>query len=350
MYLSFYNDLNIHYIYQEIIDLLNGYIMNKIDYENECKRLRHIIHHTHNPSDKLKASTLLRDREHLLPMIKNDTLIQSYRDKAYPYICEYITLCGTSRVFGMDKCNNIPKRVGIIYLFLQVSRQFIDIVWECTYDMSMICPCCYYRMRKFGPIMVCDNCKHSHPITKTLSVYLDINDIKVESTYDAPKNFKKEYMHLCGIINDMRDCELEDICSYLYRAAFKNPTRENIRDGIKACGYSNYHDINYIYSEVTREPLPSILEYLDICTVRFEKYFKIFHSVSDKEGKNVTGIHFLIKLFLWQENIPYNDEWFRSLSIPTEMKHRKNALKVCKLLSIQDKNTNWNTPISWEDK
>lgn len=347
MHFTFSDDLNIYVIYKDVLEILGKYMRHKEAYQRECVRLRMIIDHTHNPSDRIKARHILRSMERLLSMVKDGSLADSYRKQAMPHLSKYMTLSGTSRIFGVDKCTNVPMRVGTIYLFLQVTKQYVDITWECRYNMNKVCPCCFSSMKKCGTVMMCDSCSHSHIITKTLGIRIDDNIMSMESTYDAPKNFRKEYMHVCGIIHDVSDDEEEDIRSYIYRAGFKHISRENIRDSIRACGYSNYHDINYIYSLITKEPLPPIYDQMDKCIARFEKYFRIFHSITDKEGSNITGIHFLIKLFLWQEGVHYEDEWFRSLSEPTERKHKRNARKICDILRIQDSDTNWKIPLDW---
>lgn len=348
-HLSFHDDLNIHYIYSEVLDVLKTYIAQKDPYEKECRRLKKIIDKSHNPADRARATIILKEMEKLLPFIRDGTLANIYSRRVSSFLSEYSNLCGSSRVFGMDKCTNIPKRVGIILSFLELTKEYSKISWTCSYNMEKICPKCYSSMRKCGPIMTCDTCGYSHKIEKTLNVLVDGNKIKTESTYDASKNFRKEFSHVCGILHDKKDGEKEDIDSYLYRAGFKNPTRDNIRDGIRACGYNNYHDTNLLFHEITGEPLPNIYQYMDICGARFEQYFKVFQSLDDKEGHNITNLHFLIKLFLWQEGVHYEDCWFRSLSDQTEAKHKRNAKKVCNILKTQDTERKWEYPSDWDD-
>lgn len=348
-HLTFHDDLNIHHIFNEVTDVLKSYVAQKDGYERECRRLKKIAGMSHNPTDRARATTILREMEKLLPMVKDGTLPDVYKKKVIIYLSQYSNLCGSSRVFGMDKCTNIPKRVGIIISFLEATKEYSKITWSCSFNMEKICSKCYSTMRKCGPIMMCDACGYSHKIEKTLGVMLDGNRIKTESTYDASKNFRKEYMHLCGVTHDMKDGEKEDIESYLYRAGFKNPTRENIRDGIRACGYNNYHDTNYIHHKITGDPLPDIYPYMDVCITRFEQYFKAFQALEDKEGHNITNLHFLIKLFLWQEGVNYEECWFRSLSDQTEAKHKRNAKKVCNILKTQDLERKWNYPSEWDE-
>lgn len=332
------------------MDVLKSYVERKDAYEKECMRLKKISEKSHNPADRARATITLREMQRLLPSIKNGTLPDLYSKRVSPFLVEYSKLCGSSRVFGMDKCTNIPKRVGIILSFLDATKEFTKITWTCTYNMEKICPKCYSSMRKCSTVMMCDMCGYSHKIEKTLNVMLDGDRIKMESTYDACKNFRKEYSHVCGIINDLKDGEKEDVESYLYRAGFKNPTRENIHDGIRACGYNNYHDINLLYHKITGGPLPNIYPYIDVCCSRFEQYFRTFKSLDNKEGTNITNLHFLIKLFLWQEGVPYENSWFRSLSDNTEEKHRRNAKKVCNILKTLDPERKWEYPSEWDKK
>lgn len=155
-------------------------------------------------------------------------------------------------------------------------------------------------------------------------------------------------MHLCGLQDDMGPEEEADIASYLYRSGIKDPTRDDIRDAIKATGYNNYRDTNLIYSRVTRTPLPPIDIHIDICLGRFLEYNRVFQSLETKEGTNITNLHFLIKLFLWQENIPHDDTWFRTLSPTTETKHRRNVKRVCTILQKEDPSRKWLWPSSWD--
>lgn len=348
--ITFHDDLNIYYIYDSVIALLKSYVSNRDSYEKEYEILKKISLMSHNPTDRSRAIYMIREMDKLLPLIRDKTLPEVYMKRVAPYLYEYNNLCGYSRVFGMDKCPNIPKRVGTIISFLEVTKEYTKITYSCSYNMDKICSRCYSKMKKCGPIMVCNACGYTHKIENVPGIMFDGMKIRTESTYDAPKNFRKEYMHLCGIIHDMKDGEKEDIESYLYRAGFKHPTRENIRDGIRACGYNNYHDTNYIHHKITGEPLPYIYAYIDICIDRFEQYFEVFQSLDDKEGHNITNLHFLIKLFLWQENLQYEDCWFRTLSSQTELKHQRNARKVCNVLALQDKERNWKCPSIWTDK
>lgn len=345
--LTFHDDLNIHHIYEEVLNALKGFVERRDEYERECKRLETISRDSHNPADRTNAANILEEMEKLLPMVKDGSLIVLYQKKISPYLIEYNKLCGSSRIFGMDQCTNIPKRVGIIISFLESIKEFSKIEWSCSYNMEKICPKCFSIMKKCGPIMCCI-CGYNHVITRTLGIHIEGGRIKAESTYDASKNFRKEFLHLCGAINDMKDEEEEDVRSYLYRASIKEPTRDNIRDGIHATGYNNYHDTNYIFSLITKEPLPPILPYLDMCITRFEQYFRIFHTLEDKEGINITNLHFLIKLFFYQEDIEYSKEWFRNLSDQTEAKHKRNAKKICTILRNQDKDKRWDYPPEWD--
>lgn len=345
--LSFHDNLNILSLADEISTKLQSSLDHRASIEEDYERYQKISEKSHNASDRIRAKNALREIEKKLLFIRDGSLVSRYKEKVSPFLSEYHQLYGSSRVFGMDNCPNIPKRVSIILSFLKVTKDFLPIEWTCTYNMEKVCTRCHSQMRKCGSILVCDKCGYSRKIERMMGVHFIGNRIRLESTYDAAKNFRKEYLHLCGNLSELKEGEKEDIESYLYRAGIKEPKREHIREAIHACGYDNYHDVNYIFSLITREPLPDISDYIDICTQRFEHYFSVFQSLSDKEGKNITNIHFLIRLFLWQEGIAYQEDWFRSLAPSTENKHRRNAKKVCAILKTQDSEHTWNIPPSW---
>lgn len=347
-HVSFHDDINLHLIYEDSVSILTSSMDNLSIYEKEYNTMKRIATMSHSPSDRSKATTAIRNMDKVLPYLRDRSLLSRYQRKVLPLLSRYDEICGRSRIFGMDKCTNIPMRVGLIMTFLEETYPYTGITYTCSFDMTKICSKCYNTMRKCGPIMVCNHCGFAYKIERMIDINMDDTGSRTESTYDASKNFKKEYAHVCGISNDIRDGQKEDIESYLYRAGFKDPTHENVRDAIRACGYNNYHDTNLLYHRITGQPLPDIYQYIDICSARFEQYFRVFHLLENREGQNITNIHFLIKLFLWQEGVSYNDVWFRSLSLQTETKHIRNAKKVCVAIQLQKTDTIWKYPPSWD--
>jgi hypothetical protein len=116
---------------------------------------------------------------------------------------------------------------------------------------------------------------------------------------------------------------------------------------MKECGYTNYNNIPLLANRIANLPLPPIIGYLDKALDRFESYFEVFKS-SDCEGKNISNLHFLIRLFLWQDEVEYNEHWFRKLSPVTEAKHQSNAKKVCLVLQAREPSKNWKWPPAWD--
>lgn len=352
MNISFHDDINLISLNAQILEKLETDIAESKKYEDEIERLNVIIKEIENPSDKTIAMEKKKKIESILFSIKNNKYISMYKEKIDPILLEYKKICGTSRVFGMDTCTDIPKRVGIIIQFLEKAKEFIHIEWECSFNMSRICPKCYGSTKKCASIMICTNkdCNFSYEIIKVPNIGNITNSSKSESTYQAAKNYKKEYMHLCGLINNSSKDQITDIDEYLYRNGIHNKTRADIRDAIHACGYNNYNDINYIYSEITKEPLPPIEKYMSVCIERFKLYFDVFESSQSLgiiEGSNITNIHFLTKLFLWQEGVSYDPTWFRQLADMTEKRHIRNAKKVCDILKSQNPQMNWSYPSEW---
>jgi len=345
--ITIYDDYNIVKLYSDVITELDGYMKNKDNYRKEYERYKKIASQSHNPIDVDKATSIHIKMGRLLPMIEDGSIIQVCKDKLLKHIQAYKVLNGSNRMFGMDKCPCIPKRVGIIIQFMKDIADFTDITWTCSYDLSKYCPVCYGPLKKQSTMMIC-SCGHTHTVVKVPNISLEDGKICSKSTYKAPKNFRKEYMHLCGTLSSIIEGEESDIRSYLYRARIHNPTRQNIRDAMKECGYKNYNDVPMLSFKIADLPLPPILEHIDICTERFELYFVVF-KVAKCDGQNISNIHFLIRLFLWQEGIPYEDDWFRELSSVTEKKHRSNAKKICTVLKEQEPDMNWNYPPEWDE-
>lgn len=348
MNLTFHDDLDIVTISNNVIKALGDWTKDREKWSKEYDRYTRIATCTHNPTDEIEAKQRAKEIARRIALIDGGDLVQVYGNVVEPILREYVGISGGSRVFGVDPCIDIPRRIGLILKFLNATKAYVDIRWTCTYDMSKICSICFSSMRKCSPIMICDKCGHTRTIPPTLHIHLEHSRSRSESTYDSSKNFRKEYMHLCGLQDDMGPEEEADIASYLYRSGIKDPTRDDIRDAIKATGYNNYRDTNLIYSRVTRTPLPPIDIHIDICSGRFLEYNRVFQSLETKEGTNITNLHFLIKLFLWQENIPHDDTWFRTLSPTTETKHRRNVKRVCTILQKEDPSRKWLWPSSWD--
>lgn len=346
--IKFHDDLNLYQVYQDVLSLINDYKAQKDSISIEYKRLAIIAKMSHNPADRTRATILLKEKGGILSIIEDDALITKYMKRVSPLITEYQNLCGISKVFGMDTCTNIPKRVSIIVSFLEISKEYVPLSWTSTYRLDKICPKCYTVMNKKGNIIVCSKCSYSYVVIRAIGSNMDGTYMRLESTYIASKNFRKEYMHVCGIISNIKDMEQSDIESYIYRANIQHPVRENIRDGIRICGYKNYRDTNKLYSLITNEPLPPIIGYIDICVLRFEQYWNVFQPLEYKIGENITNIHFLIRLFLWQEKVEYRNDWFRSLTVQTENKHKKNAKRICIILQGIDCERNWAYPPEWD--
>lgn len=340
MHISFHDDHNIVYVYNEVIKTLQQYIDQKELYISAYEQQKALLQNSPSPEARMKAASIVKEGTFLMPMILDDTLIAKYKDRVGETLREYRKLCMGTKMFGVDQCTDIPRRVGIISRFLHLTRGYIPITWECTYNMDMICPRCFSQLKRYGHVVKCIKCSFSQT-RETHYGHHSIDSVsKTDGSYDATKNFRKEYAHLCGIVNEIKLGQVDQIRSYLTRACIKEPTRSHIRDGFKNCGYANYHDVNAVYSEISGEPLPSVTEHIEACADMFQQYSKTFHSLDSKEGSNITNIHFLIRLFLWRLKVPYQEDWFRPLSRETEEKHKRNARKVCSILQ-------WDTPPEW---
>lgn len=337
-----------HSVYTDIVNELQRLMAQRDAREKEYQRMKRISECSHDPSDKALATEKYREMEKTLHLIRDGTLLSNYVKTVLPLVQEYRRIAGSSRVFGMDTCTNIPKRVYIIIEFLRTSAQYVELTWDCSYNLSRICPKCHSVMKKCSPVMLCALCGYSCTIVKVPTLKIDGGHVRSESTYKASKNYKKEFLHICGSINNMRPKQKENVESYLYRAGIHTPTHDDIRGAMTACGYNNYNDTNYLHHLITLEPLPTLDKHTDVFVSRFEEYFDVFESLRDREGRNITNIHFLTKLFAIQENIPYRNEWFRTLSDNTESKHKRNARKVCNILKMKDPTRNWNYPKDWD--
>lgn len=347
MQFSFHDDINLYVIHKNILEKLNEDIKNLSNMEIELRIMNKIIKCSNNPSDVMSAQDRASTIKNKIKNINSGNYIDNYVKDISIYLNEYSKLTSNTYIFGIDTCISIPKRVYIIGEFMKTASKYIPIEWKCTYDMSKICIKCFDIMKKNGSIMRCKSCNYAYSIVSLPYVFIDNGNIYKPSTYISFKNFRKEYSHICGLINKVAEDEISDIDSYLYRIGIYDPTRDDIRAAIPACGYTNYNDTNYIYTQITGQPLPPLDKYLDTCTQRFIKYYNIFENI-DTEGDNITNINFLIKLFLWQENIIYDVSWFRTLSANTEKKHRRNAKRICKVLEKIDIDRNWKYPSEWD--
>lgn len=348
MHHKFHDDLDVYTVFLTIISKLEEILQNKESILQEYRRLQIIVERSQNPIDKAKALELLHQKDKSIQFIKDGTLVSQYKKDVKPILDTYNSLSSSSCIFGVDTCNNVPKRVHIILQFLEVSSFYIEITWECTFNISKLCPKCYGTLRKKSTIMRCDSCQYSFTIVPIPTIQMSGNHIKVESTYQAKKNFIKEYKHVCGILHSVTPEQKKDTEDYIYKIQEQNPTRETIRNAIKQCGYNNYNDTNYLFHIITGVPLPPIDGYLDTCANKFDEYYYVFTNI-EKEGKNITNIHFLIRLFLRQEGVKYEDDWFSTLSDSTQGKHRRNARKICAILQEQHPEQNWSFPDDWKE-
>lgn len=346
MQFSFHDDLNIISIYNDVINLLQQDITNIDKLELDMKIMKTIISRSENPSDVLAAEEKLSLLSTKIRSIHDGTYIKVFKDAVNKYILEYINITPSVYIFGIDTCKSIPRRVYLINQFLEIVSGFVHIEWRCTYSIYKICTNCYELMAKCGSIMKCSKCGHSYSIMESHHIYIEDGVLYKPTTYYAPKNFRKVYSTICGRTHSVKDNEIADIDTYLYRSAIYEPTRDDVRMAISACGYTNYNDTNYIYSELTNSPLPPLEQYIDIFTDRYTKYYNIFKTI-DVIGHNTTNINFLTKLFLWQEDVKYDISWFRTLADATEEKHRSNAKKICKVLQLNDI-LNWRYPPEWD--
>lgn len=343
---KFHDDLNIHKIHLDVIETLESMLKEKDEIKCTYDRYKIIADKSHNVNDRDQAVAIIKKYDTYIGSLVNGTIVEEYKSRVSGLLHEYDILSPKTRVFGMDKCINIPKRVTIITRYMHVLESYIDVEWECSYNMSRICTACFKHTKKVGSIMQCRSCGHTQIATPTIDGSAGANQQK-ESTYKPRKNYDKEYRHVCGLIHNSSSDQVADIESYLYRSGIHEPTREDVRRAISPCGYDNYNDTNWIYAQVTSKELPPISEYTDITGDRFEMYYRTFKNAS-VEGRNVTNIHFLIRLFLWQEGIEFEEEWFSSLSERTLAKHRRNAQIICSILQEEHPDMNWRYPTSGE--
>lgn len=260
------------------------------------------------------------------------TLVSMYSSIVNPIVEEYKRLNATNTVFGVEKCPNIHRRVGLIVSFLLITDNFLPIRWNTTYNISTICRECLGKCKVYKTYVKCRECG-------MVDVYNGINSKSKctkyinESTYDAPKNFRKEISYIAGLsiksphIND----DMRVIKEYLRRSMKFDITRDDIRYAMAANKLSNYCDINYIYHKITGKPLPNLGKHIDTLVEKFRRYYEIFNILPNKEGYNVSN-NFLLELFLYQESIPYEKDWFKPVQDVTRKKHINNSKLVCKHL------------------
>lgn len=346
MVVQFHSDLPIHTVYKKVVDKLEKIVENRQVYIDEYNRCRKIAECSHNPEDRQAAHSKYLKMEKIIKDVEDGTLVDNFKEKSIPIVKEYLDNQGNGYVFGSDNKVNIPKRVSIIITFMNLINDFIHMEWECTFNMEDVCPRCFSFTEKRSNVMVCPKCKFIYASDPTKPQSSDPEDHVKESTYKSVKNYKREFFHLCGLQNSCEPGEVDGIASYLYRSGIKKPTRADIRLAIPGCGYKNYNDTNYIYSEITKESLPPISEYMPACTDRFEKYYMEFDKRHPED--NVTNLHFLTKLFLFQEKVHTEDDWFRKLSSKTEARHRKNAIGILAILRERYPNDNWVYPPEWD--
>lgn len=345
MEIIFYDNVNLYKLYNDTIEKLQEIERNKDNILEEYEILSCIIENSHNNIDISDAKEKQQNNKFIIDMLKKDNLIKSFKKETIPLIKLYVEISGYSNIYGIDKCKCIPKRVYIIICILEIINRYVKIKWTCTYDLSKYCTICFSVLNKCDQVMYCNKCDKSYSIHSLPSITSKVK-VKKKSTYNATKNFKKEYLRVCSNIMPVDEVEINNIDYYLYYIGIFDPTHMDIRNAIEECGYNNYNDTNQIHAIITGKPMPDLYRYLDVCIERFVKYWEIFESI-DTDGNNITNIHFLIKLFLWQEKIQYDEAWFRILKEDTEQRHKNNAIKICEILGKKEGKDKWPIPEKW---
>lgn len=348
MVVTFHSDLPIHVIYKKVLSKLENILEKKEEYLDEYNRCHKIAECSHNPEDRQAAHSKYLKMERIVKYVEDDTLLDVYKSKVLPIVKEYLDVQGGKYVFGSTSKTDTPRRVAIIVRFMNIVNEFVSLEWECSFNMDDVCPKCYAYTENRSNINVCTKCKSVYSVDSSKSSSSDPNDSTKESTYKSGKNYKKEFLHLCGLQNSCESNEIKDIESYLYRSGIKKISRSDIRTAITRCGYKNYNDINYIYSEIAKEPLPPISDYMSVCNDRFEKYYVEFDKRHPDD--NVTSLHFLTRLFLYEEGIHTEEDWFRQLSSKTRKRHMRNAIDTLSVLKEKYPHQNWSYPPEWDDE
>lgn len=342
--IEFYDSYPIHTLYQRILSRLQTIEKDSDIYIEEYNRISIIAERSTNPQDKADARDTIARRSRIIDFVKNKTLVNTYIEIVADYVNSHLISSSKVVTFGSETQDEISDRVINIIKFFKESSKFVNLEWKCSFSLNAFCSNCLIKFQdsntgtRMCPICytTADNMNYSPNGIR--------NDVTKESTYKAAKNFRKEFQRLCGAMPCVKVGQEDDIRNYLYRANTKGDiTREDIRNAISQCGYKNYSSINYLFSKITGSPLPPIDKYLTTFNSRFEKYYGVFKSLYPV-GVNVTNIHHLIKLFLKLEGIPYDDEWFRTLSTGTKDKHEMNIQKVLTKLQEEDKEHNWVLP------
>lgn len=335
MKIEFSYDCNIFRVRDDVISELQSYDLSSMERRRE--ELQKIRDRSCNPSDCISADTDLSWYDKIIPMVREGTLVKSYKHDIAPLLRRYKELMPNTIYFGCYN-PNIPERVYTIIRFLDVTSDYIDLEWKCLYPIEKYCPECYTEMRRNHDTYICKICSRtSHDMAMKNNSQ---SDGKKTSTYNASKNFRKVYARVACMENHVDDEEIEDIKVHIRRSNVQEITHDRIREAIKACGYRNYDDTNYIYSQITGTPMPDISAYIDRCTDRFSKYFEIF-DLHKKERRNITNINFLIDLFLMQEGVFLDEKYFKPLSRTTRKKHENMAKTVCQDLKKRYPNMLW---------
>ena len=298
--------------------------------------------------DRIECQKQMSLMGHNAKIMRKTSIVKHYQEIISPTLKSYIDVNNGSFMFGIDKCTNITKRIGIILKFFMITNKYVNLTYKTSFNIRSVCMKCFDKNIVHKTHTVCEKCGYVCKDESIISLIIENGRIKSKNTYDANKNFRKEIQYVCGAINKVQDGQIEIVENFLIESRLEI-TRQMVRGAIKSCGYDNYCDTNYIYSHIKEDIslLPNLMPHMEKLSVRFDKYYDILYEIPDREGENVTNIHFLIQLFLYQENIEYDKSWFKILSGPTISKHIRNAIKVCRKLSQVDKSTNWSIPTDW---
>lgn len=327
---TFNNDLKIDAIQTNIINMFTTFEADQTLIADVLKMF---------PDDAVKLqNTLILARE--------KGLVSTYRSLTDDVINHYKLINYDNTIFGVERCKDIHRRVGIIINFLIITNDFIPIRWETMYNVSSICRVCMGKCKVYKTFVRCRECGFIDEY-HTSNVKIKDSKFETESTYNAPKNFRKEISFISGVLVKHTNINevVKTIRNHLHRSMVFDIKRNDIRYALKACHYNNYSDVNYMYHAITRKGLPKLYIYSDRLVERFTKYYQVFSSMDDKEGSNVNN-NFLLRLFMQQEGLEYEDDWFKSVSDSTRNKHIRNAVKVCKHLA--DDPMGWPYDPSWD--
>lgn len=336
---------NIFELHNRILQIFDKEYQELGDMKIRKEKLEQILIKTQDEIEKQKALEECSKLKNKIYLIDSGIREAQYLYKTDQIIKEYEILLNKPikiDFMGRGACaiGNGQKKQNLITSFINIAKNYIDIIPSSNNTRLLICEDCNVEMYKMDDLLfICPECCSVTQQLASLASYQDNNRINSAQryVYDKRAHFGDSIKKFQGKQNTtIPRCVYDDIWEKIASHDLKveQITKDHIYDFLKITKHTEYYeDIILIYAEITGNNAPDISHLEEHLFELFDEIDPVYERIKPKDRVNFLNGQFVLFKLLQKLKFPCKEEDFYILKTRDKMlEHDKIWKGICQEL------------------